>query len=147
MRRSFPTFLFLLLPALLAAQEIRDVRILSSDADGVTIDYTPAIEQKSLSAQGKKWTVFSFEGAEMKPLAAAGTPDTRLRRLQVGLPGLAGATAQIVRTEYRDTGGVDLAPVPDWRKNDEGEYAPVYAPRGAAGNAFSPAEIAALDKP
>ncbi len=147
MKRFLSPLLFLL-PALLAAQESRDCRILSADADGVTIEYTPELGQKTISAQGKKWTVFTFDGAEMKPLTSAGTPDTRLRRLMVGLPGLAGATIQVVRTEYHDAGGIDLAPVPDWKKNDDGEYVPVYSFRsGAAASGFLPAEIATLEKP
>lgn len=138
-------FGLILLSLHLAAQQ-EEVRLLSSDASGCLIEYTPTVSKNMLKAEEQSYAYYTFARAQQKSIKEAGSPDLRFRDVLIGLPALTGNTVTIVRTEYRDEAGVALAPVPDWHRNEsDSELVPVYkALRTQMQNTLlpsSPAEI------
>lgn len=130
------------------AQQRSEVKIIASDASGLTVEYTPRITEKSFSINGSTYRLYLFDEAEQKSVKSAGFPDVRFRDIIVGLPSLEGNRAEVIQTEYEDVQNVRLAPVPDWKKNEEGEFIPIYSDRKTGNvNELLPTNYAELLKP
>ncbi len=89
-------FLFLL-PFLLYAQE---VKVLSSSASGVTVEYSPAIHLDSLKIDGQTFLTFDFpfalEDENLKP----GEPLIQYRAFDFGVPNQEGNSVEILQNDF-----------------------------------------------
>jgi hypothetical protein len=122
-----------------AAQELR---VLSADARGMTVEYRPVVSRVEVPGEGLR---YAFDRAVSRDISQAGAPDLRFRRELVALPAAAGTRIEITQVDYRDEAGVTLLPVPDIRRGDGGETH-MYRPGAAYSiDAFLPADVVRLE--
>ncbi|MBN1447633.1 MAG: type IX secretion system sortase PorU [Bacteroidetes bacterium] len=91
----------------------QDLRILSMDESGVTLEYRPAVTRTAVASAG---SVFTFDGATALDVSHAREPDLRFRKELLALPGLRGHRIEILQVDYRDIVNVHIAPVPGYRR-------------------------------
>ncbi|MDH7514716.1 MAG: type IX secretion system sortase PorU [Bacteroidota bacterium] len=127
-----------------AKARAQEIRLLSSDASGCTIEYRPEMHVHAFSTPGGTFTCVTFEGAAPLYPALAGAPDTKYRALPLGLPGLEGHRVTILESDFTDSSGVLLIPVPTVRRR--GGDVETSWPRGPLYDeaGFRPAEAASL---
>ncbi|MBI3193527.1 MAG: type IX secretion system sortase PorU, partial [Ignavibacteriae bacterium] len=99
----------------------RDVRLIKSDAGGITIEFTPS----SLEFTKEKIGVHQFfrcSGAECLPLPGqnAGSPELFVRALTVQFLGIDGNSVEVLNHEYEDLTDILLLPVPSFRQSEVG---------------------------
>ena len=99
----------------------QELRVVSSDAGGITIEYAPVIEESKVMTEQGEFMRLSFEGAVMDEPLTPGAPDVRFRRELLGLPGAVGNTVSVIQADYKVQPGTRLAPVPFLRKAEDGE--------------------------
>lgn len=122
-----------------AAQELR---VLSADARGMTIEYRPAVTRIVLPGEGVR---YEFPEAVGRDISQAGAPDLRFRKELVALPAAQGTRIEVLQVDYREERDVALLPVPDIRRGERGETH-VYRRDAAYGiDAFLPADVVRLE--
>jgi hypothetical protein len=135
MRLVIPAILFLLLACgpLATAQELR---VLSSDAGGCVVEYTPSVRKLNT---GNGETLFEIDrGVSFYSL---GAPYLFVRTELLGLPAVAGNGVTVLEMDYREESGIRVAMVQESREDDAGapDRSALYSE-----NAFIPVESAML---
>ena len=101
----------------------KDVRVVSSDRTGVTVEYSPAYGAPSkFTFQGKEFNQYDFEKSVMGETRTPGAPELVSRSLLLKFPGESDNTIDIINAEYEDIPNILLAPVPN---GERGEIDPV----------------------
>jgi hypothetical protein len=137
--------LFSLTSAGFAASQ--DVRVLSSDAGGIVVEYRPQFERTTVTSGSAVFDRWVFDQAQPDERQAAGFPARRLRSFVVGLPGSEGHTTEILAVEYETISNVMLEPVPEPGEED-GMLVSIYGidPAAYAVNEFLPSTLAELSQ-
>jgi len=101
--------------ALLSQATLRaaDVRLISSDVNGVVFEYRPLFsEPTAVEYRGKTFLVLTVDGARDKEDLRTGSPRLQIRSVLLAFPGLSGHSAEVVAADYEDIPDVNLAPLP-----------------------------------
>ncbi len=116
------------LPRSLVAQ---NWKVLQSDDRGCTLSYTTGATLHPLTIGTRTWTRLEAPHAHSIPGQRSGLPDLKEYRDVVVLPGLSGHRVTVLHTDFLDTSGVSLLPVPSGDLDPRGE------PRFEAGPEYS----------
>jgi len=123
--RRRPVFLWILLSPILAmclllpaifpdslhASINDDIRLVRSDATGVTFEYVPApVHRDTLSLYGELFDVLTIDGCTTT--TQQGRPQIPLRQVLIGLPSDAVPSVTVVESPYLEQSGYRLAPAP-----------------------------------
>ncbi|MCC6396469.1 MAG: hypothetical protein IT282_05580, partial [Bacteroidetes bacterium] len=97
-----------------------DIRILSSSARSLTLEYTPRYTDTDTIQAGQRTFVrFGFDGSvDAMDHDRAGAPDVRYRQLSLALPSSGAHQVRLITIDYETLHGVDLAPVPRFHMKD-----------------------------
>jgi hypothetical protein len=122
-----------------------DVKILQSDRNGVTIQYTPQHRAPSTVASGGRQLARYDFGASRHTAQRAGYPDLPDRAVPLRLTSRSGNTVDVLTAEYEDIRDIILAPVPDVRRdNMDGVRSYRLDPAAYAAADFVPAAVASM---
>jgi hypothetical protein len=131
-----------------AARSAEDLRILQSDASGVTLEFIPAYQTpREIMVGGRPYRRFGFDHSLLPEEVLAGAPDLPIRVALLEFPGESGNTVQVIDGQFADTTGIDVAPIPDATEDEDGPVLRYETSRDLYGVAgFVPATIARLTK-
>ncbi len=93
----------------LAAQ---DLRVVAQDASGMRVEYRPALEQRTVSIDGRAHTDLRLAGGGWDPSSLPGEPALPAHVVTLAFPSLVGNTVTVIEADYGDTPGVLVAPMP-----------------------------------
>ncbi len=97
-------------------QQDADVRVLQSDASGITVEFTPRYSApRNVNANNTEYQLFLFQNAVQ--LGKSGTPDVRSRSLDLALPGRNNNRVVVLNTQYEIVNGIACAPVAEFAYN------------------------------
>lgn len=94
-----------------------DFKVLSSNAKGVTIEYSPEFSIDSEQINNTAFLKISFPFGTVDNPQDAGTPSVQVRYLPIGVPGEFGNTVEIISSEFKELEG-RLIPKPILSKKD-----------------------------
>ena len=97
---------------LLSSATAQELETISMNEQEIILEYRPLVTRTEIPEQG---SVFTFEGSAALDVSRAGAPDLRFRRELIALPALEGHTLEILQADYREIGGVHIAPIPGYR--------------------------------
>ena len=110
MTSKFSIILFLITTSLLYSQ--RDVKVLSSDFNSITIEFSPVIIDTSLTKiDGKTFRKIEIASGNLKNYNDWGLPEIIERNINVGVPSEYGNTIEVLSSVYKELSG-QLIPVP-----------------------------------
>jgi len=138
---ALSTALLLCAASGLQAQELR---VLSSDASGCTVEYRPGCRTTTFLHKGQRFTSVTFEGAAPLYPHRAGSPDMKFRSAPIVLPSLPGHRVTVMQSDFQDSTDVLLAPVSRFRETDEGRMEEFIIGPGYTSSGFLPSRIAEL---
>jgi len=96
-----------------------DIRLLQSDAGGLTVEYSPTFQQEiAETINGMRYVHPMVVGTTPVEDQVVGSPESQVRSITVRLAGVEKNTIEIISAEYEDVAGVLLAPSPELRKSD-----------------------------
>lgn len=124
----------------------RDIQILQSDKNGITIIYLPQYRTPSkIASGGKEFLRYDFEGAVSSDKQLPGYPQLPLRAIPLRLSAQTGNSVEILSSNYEDIGNVTLLPVPDLRRGELDAVASYHLDQGAySRSAFLPGSVGSL---
>ena len=125
-----------------------DIRILRTDASGMTVEFVPRYMAPSpVAIGGATYQHYDFGGSVPAVGRIAGSPELPVRSAAIALAGTRGNSVEAVTTEFEELTGVLLAPLAGAVEQD-GEPVARYAADAAAyaKNDFLPAELCALGR-
>lgn len=128
-----------------------DVRVLSSSASTLVLEYTPRYTHiDTMIVDGR--TCLRFNVADGRGSTSPddhGQPDTPSRVIAVAFPTDGAATVKVLASDHEDRQGIDLLPVPRLQFRDGMPAASSYAPdRNAYGRAgLAPVSVARVAAP
>ena len=107
-------FLFFILNAFALGQ---DIKILSSDANSIIVQYLPVyVDTSTVSSNGTNYFNFSLPLTRINNVDSIGEAQILVRQLNIGVPSETGNTIQILSEEFSSLKG-NLAPVPSIAKD------------------------------
>ncbi|MBI3189092.1 MAG: type IX secretion system sortase PorU, partial [Ignavibacteriales bacterium] len=124
----------------------KDVRVVKSDASGITIEYTPTFHELSNVKFGAiEFKRFDIDECVPFPDQLAGSPEIIARVLPLQLLGVNGNTVELLNLEYEEVQNILLQPVPAFQQSDVG-MSPLFEinKEEYAINSFLPDTIARL---
>ncbi|MBT5875654.1 MAG: type IX secretion system sortase PorU [Candidatus Latescibacteria bacterium] len=133
-------FFLALLPASLHASTYDDIRLIRSDATGVTFEYVPApVERDTVSLFGESFDVLTIDRCILT--TESGRPQLPLRQILIGLPPGAVPTFTVVEAPFGERSGIRIAPFanPDPSRETTGLNVPAYS-----ATAYTPAQPAVV---
>ena len=90
----------------------QDIKILSSDAGSIVIEFKPVYRDTStITIQGQKYVKVNFAGAIVDNLSMTGASQLQTRKFNIGVLSGTGNTIQIISAEYSSMVG-KYQPVP-----------------------------------
>jgi hypothetical protein len=118
MKSKILLILFLITTTLLYSQ--RDVRVISSDFNSVTIEYTPIYTDTSVvSFDGVDFRKAELYFGSIKNAYEWGSPVIQERIINVGVPSEFGNTMEVITSAYQEISG-QLIPIPYQKKDSVG---------------------------
>ena len=110
MTSKIPLILFLIATSVSYSQ--RDIRVLSSDFNSITIEYSPEfIDTSIITIDSKTFRNAEFSFGSIKNLSDFGLPTIYARNISIGVPSEFGNTIEVLSTVYKEISG-QLIPVP-----------------------------------
>jgi hypothetical protein len=107
----------------LRAEDVSQVRILSSSDRSIAFEYHPLYTEgrEVQGSRGERFFLMDFEGSRTPAYSEEriGTPDLKYKFLPLAFPGRAGHAVQVIASDYEDLANVLYAPVPALRVRDE----------------------------
>ncbi|MEO8230687.1 MAG: C25 family peptidase propeptide domain-containing protein, partial [Ignavibacteriota bacterium] len=128
MKSKILIILFLITTTFIYSQ--RDVRIISSDFNSVTVEYSPVyIDTSIVSYNGIDFRKAEFDFGRLINYSDSGSPQILTRIINIGVPSEYGNTIEILSSSYQEISGL-LIPIPytepdsfsvsfDFKKNAE----------------------------
>ncbi|MDI6802841.1 MAG: type IX secretion system sortase PorU [Bacteroidota bacterium] len=100
-----------------------NIRIVQSDARGLTFEFTPNFHPISIVAgDSETFTSITFDGEGTLSSATPGEPLLKFRNIPLRLPGLSNHSVEILETDYETIPDILLAPVRNVYKDEQGNY-------------------------
>ncbi|OLD58216.1 MAG: hypothetical protein AUI33_17855 [Ignavibacteria bacterium 13_1_40CM_2_61_4] len=129
-----------------AYSQSTDVKILQSDRNGITIQYTPQHRTPSrVTSGGEQFVRYDFGASRQSGRQRPGFPELPDRAIPLRLNARSGNTIDILTAEYEDIRDITLAPVPDVRRDNMDGVRNYRLDREAYATAdFVPAAIASI---
>ncbi|MDP3682337.1 MAG: C25 family peptidase propeptide domain-containing protein, partial [Ignavibacteria bacterium] len=107
--------LFLLISPLFPQE---DIKVISSTASSMVMEFTPHYEQiQKISVNGKEYSKVSFTGASVENSLSFGEPEIVAKRINIGVPSEVGNTIQVLDYSFEEKTG-QLLPVPSPKKEN-----------------------------
>ena len=147
MHKSFPLFLIIVFSAVFCFATEPDIKILSSTAKSLTVEFSPKNwDQTELKIDQKSYSRFTFH--KYSPTTVVGEPELPGRIFTFGVPVNGSLSLSIIDSRYETIPNTNIAPVPSIVRSDLG-YVEKYEPDPAAyssNNAF-PVELSQVEDP
>ena len=124
----------------------RDIRLVSSDASGVTLEYTPFwLRRPEITMGGKRLVRVDFAGRTSDEAPVPGTPDLGVRSVLLRFPSQDNNTVEIISETHDDSTGVLIAPQPTPARDDvDAAWEYPMDPQAYRRNELLPSAVAAL---
>ncbi|MCL6099127.1 MAG: type IX secretion system sortase PorU, partial [Bacteroidetes bacterium] len=107
-------FLFFILNVLSYAQ---DIKVLSSDASSIVIEYRPVYSDTAIvKTQTQQYLKLDLLGGYVENYRSAGLPQEQVREINIGVPSEFGNTIQVLSSEFSNLSGRYL-PTPELMKD------------------------------
>lgn len=126
--------------------QFSDISILSSDQQGITLEWRPRyLDNASVTVDGKLYSRPQFDDQIPSPRNQAGAEDIRTRLLSIACPSLMGNTVSIVAADYETIAPYYLTPVPEIEALDQfGSVKKKYSEQYRSTASFFPEQLAEL---
>lgn len=124
---------------------VADVKILSSDNQGMTLQFIPQfMENEKIIVENETFEIPMFAGSIPAP-ETAGTADIRYRQLMIAVPGTEGNSVEVLSADYETVNNFSLAVIPQRTLIDNfGTEKLTYKKQYAARRNFYPEELAKI---
>ncbi|OQY76661.1 MAG: hypothetical protein B6D45_03375, partial [Ignavibacteriales bacterium UTCHB3] len=117
---------FLLLALAFQSFPQSDIKILRSDANALTVEFTPVYTDTSVHLiDGRNYRAVQFSGSVRNPSAEVGSPDARSKKITLGIPFENGLTVEVLSESYTSISG-ELVPVPEVKPGEKGDVEYFY---------------------
>jgi peptidase C25-like protein/flagellar hook capping protein FlgD len=103
-------YILTLLAIIPFATHAQELRILSSDASGITIEYKPQIRTTIETVDGISYTRYDVSHSDLDSYLP-GAPMLPRRNEMIAMPGLLGYSVTVLQADYRDEPGVTVLPL------------------------------------
>lgn len=98
----------------------QELRVVSSDANGVTIEYRPIVRESSIRDDSRQFLKVDVDKGRSLYAADAGMPDLRMRSELLMLRGLEGNLVTVLQADYEDRRDILLEPIPRTEQTEDG---------------------------
>lgn len=123
-----------------------DVKILSSDHNGITVEFRPQYTaNKKVISNDVVFEIPQFTSGIVPLIEEAGREDIRTRILSLAVPSYSNNTVSIVAADYETINSFNLVPIPHIKMLDKmGAIEKKYQPKYLSSQKFYPEQIAVL---